>query len=68
MRTEGWIASLQLAAIALQSQIAMQDGKDIHSFVSAFTGSNYYIIDYLTEEVLKRLPERVTLFLLQTSF
>lgn len=67
MRTEGWIAGLQLAAIALQSHIAMQDGKDIHSFVSAFTGSNYYIIDYLTEEVLKRLPERVSLFLLQTS-
>jgi LuxR family maltose regulon positive regulatory protein len=67
MRTEGWIAGLQLAAIALQSHIAMQGGKDIHSFISAFTGSNYYIIDYLTEEVLKRLPERVSLFLLQTS-
>ncbi len=67
MRTEGWIASLQLAAIASQSHVAMQDGKDNHSFVSAFTGSNYHIIDYLTEEVLKRLPERVSLFLLQTS-
>ena len=60
-RTEGWIAGLQLASIA------MQGGKDIHSFVSAFTGSNYYIMDYLTEEVLKRLPEKVSLFLLQTS-
>ncbi len=65
-RTEGWIAGLQLAAIALQS-ISMQGSKDVHSFVSAFTGSHYYIMDYLTEEVLKRLPEKVSLFLLQTS-
>ena len=67
MRTEGWIAGLQLAAIALQSHIAMQDGKDIHSFVSAFTGSNYYIMDYLAEEVLSLQSERVRSFLLQTS-
>jgi LuxR family maltose regulon positive regulatory protein len=60
-RTEGWIAGLQLAAVSLQGI------NDVHSFVSAFTGSNYYIMDYLTEDVLKRLPERVGLFLLQTS-
>jgi LuxR family maltose regulon positive regulatory protein len=60
-RTEGWIAGLQLAAISMQGVI------DVHGFVSAFTGSHYYIMDYLTEEVLKRLPERVSLFLLQTS-
>ena len=45
----------------------MQDCKDIHSFVSAFTGSHHYIMDYLTEEVLKLQPERVRTFLLQTS-
>ena len=67
MRTEGWIAGLQLAAIALQSHIAMQDGKGIHSFVSAFTGSNYYIMDYLAEEVLSLQSESVRSFLLQTS-
>jgi LuxR family maltose regulon positive regulatory protein len=60
-RTEGWIAGLQLAAVS------MQGITDIHGFVSAFTGSHYYIMDYLTEEVLKRLPEKVGLFLLQTS-
>jgi len=60
-RTEGWIAGLQLAAVS------MQVTNDTHSFVSAFTGSHYYIMDYLTEEVLKSLPERVSLFLLQTS-
>ena len=60
-RTEGWIAGLQLAAVS------MQGIPDVHGFVSAFTGSHYYIMDYLTEEVLKRLPEKVSLFLLQTS-
>jgi len=66
-RTEGWIASLQLASIAMQTRLSMQDGQDIHSFVSAFTGSHHYIIDYLAEEVLKSQPEEVSSFLLQTS-
>ena len=60
-RTEGWIAGVQLASIA------MQGGKDVHRFVSEFTGSHHYIMDYLAEEVLKRLPENVSSFLLQTS-
>jgi len=60
-RTEGWIAGLQLAAVA------MQDGKDVHSFISAFTGSHYYIMDYLAEEVLSLQGEKVRSFLLQTS-
>lgn len=60
-RTEGWIAGLQLAAVS------MQGIDDIHNFVTAFTGSHQYIMDYLIEEVLKRQPERVRLFLLQSS-
>lgn len=60
-RTEGWIAGLQLAALS------MQGNPDVHRFVSAFTGSHYYIMDYLTEEVLKRQPEELRSFLLQTS-
>ncbi len=60
-RTEGWIAGLQLAAVA------MQDGKDVHGFISAFTGSHYYIMDYLAEEVLSLQSETVRSFLLQTS-
>lgn len=60
-RTEGWIAGLQLAALSMQGR------QDIHAFVSDFTGSHYYIMDYLAEEVLKLQPERVRLFLLQTS-
>ncbi len=60
-RTEGWIASLQLAALS------MQDCKDIHGFVSAFTGSHHYVMDYLAEEVLTHQPKKVSTFLLQTS-
>ena len=61
VRTEGWIAGIQLAALS------MQDCEDIHAFVTAFAGSHHYIIDYLTEEVLKRLPEKTSTFLLRTS-
>ena len=60
-RTEGWIAGLQLASIALQGS------NDLHGFVSAFTGSHYYIMDYLAEEVLRLQTETVRSFLLQSS-
>jgi LuxR family transcriptional regulator, maltose regulon positive regulatory protein len=60
-RTEGWIAGLQLAALS------MQGSKDVKGFVSAFTGSNHYIFDYLAGEVLNRQPDSERKFLLQTS-
>jgi LuxR family maltose regulon positive regulatory protein len=60
-RTEGWIAGLQLAALSMQGR------EDVQGFVSAFTGSNHYIVDYLAEEVLSRLSDTVREFLLQTS-
>ncbi len=60
-RTEGWIASLQLAALSMQSS------KDIHGFVAAFTGSHHYVMDYLVEEVLGLQTRRVADFLMQTS-
>ena len=60
-RTEGWIAGLQLAAIS------MQGNKDVSGFIQAFAGDHRYIVDYLVEEVLKRQPEPVRSFLLQTA-
>ena len=59
--TEGWVAGLQMAALSLQGK------DDVSQFVAAFKGSNRYILDYLLEEVLRREPERVQAFLLQTS-
>jgi LuxR family maltose regulon positive regulatory protein len=66
-RTEGWIAGLQMAALALQAALSMQGRDDASEFVAAFTGSSRYILDYLLEEVLYRVPEHVQAFLLQTS-
>jgi LuxR family transcriptional regulator, maltose regulon positive regulatory protein len=60
-RTEGWIAGLQLAALSLQGR------EDVATFVSAFTGSHRYIVDYLAEEVLGQQPEDIRTFLLYTS-
>jgi len=60
-RTEGWIAGLQMAALSLREK------EDVSRFVAAFTGSNRYILDYLLEEVLRREPEYLQTFLLQTS-
>ena len=65
-RTEGWITGLQLAALALQG-IALQERADASQFVQSFTGSNRFVLDYLVEEVLKRQPEDIRRFLLQTS-
>ena len=60
-RTEGWIAALQLAALSMQGR------DDVAGFISGFAGDDRYIVDYLVEEVLHRLPERVRSFLLETS-
>jgi LuxR family maltose regulon positive regulatory protein len=66
-RTEGWIAGLQLAAIALQSLVAMQGRSDIPAFVKAFKGSHLYVAEYLVEEVLQHQHDDVRNFLLETS-
>jgi len=60
-RTEGWIAGLQLAALAIQGQ---DDPSDL---IAAFGRGHHYIVDYLIEEVLNRQPESLRTFLLQTS-
>jgi LuxR family transcriptional regulator, maltose regulon positive regulatory protein len=60
-RTEGWIAGLQLAALA------MRDRADRAGFIAAFTGSNRFVIDYLASEVLNWLPAHLRTFMLQTA-
>jgi LuxR family maltose regulon positive regulatory protein len=60
-RTEGWIVSLQLAALSMQGR------EDLPGFIRAFSGDHLYIVDYLVDEVLHRQPDRVRTFLLQTS-
>jgi LuxR family maltose regulon positive regulatory protein len=60
-RTEGWIAGLHLAALA------MRDRADLPKFVAAFTGSNHFVVDYLAEEVFRLQPAHLQQFLLQTA-
>ncbi len=60
-RTEGWIAGLQLAAISMRGH------EDVTSFIQSFTGSHYFVLDYLVEEVLGQQSESVQTFLLRTS-
>ncbi len=60
-RTEGWAAGPQLAALSLRGQ------DDVAGFVTAFTGSHRYVLDYLTEEVLDRTGAGLRGFLLETS-
>jgi LuxR family maltose regulon positive regulatory protein len=66
-RTEGWIAGLQLAVLAMQGNLAKPEQADKHAFIQSFTGSNRFILDYLGEEVLNQQTEEVQVFLLQTS-
>jgi len=61
IRTEGWIAGLQLAAISMRGL------DDTTGFITSFTGSHRFVLDYLVEEVLHQQPERVQDFLLRTS-
>jgi LuxR family maltose regulon positive regulatory protein len=60
-RTEGWIAGLHLAAIAIQ------DRRDVTDFVQALEASHRFIVEYLVEEVVKQLPAHLYQFLLQTA-
>lgn len=64
-RTEGWIAGLQLAALALQGSGA--EPKAAAAFVQSFTGSHHFVMDYLVEEVLHQQSAEVQAFLLGTS-
>ncbi len=60
-RTEGWAAGLQLARLSLEGR------HDASSFLSTFSGSHRFVLDYLTEEVLDRQRASVRDFLLRTS-
>lgn len=58
-RTEGWLVGLQLAALSL----AKRD--DSGAWVSAFSGSQRLILDYLQEEILAHQTAAVRRFLLR---
>jgi len=59
--TEGWITGLLLASLALQGRDAPVD------IISAFSGSNQELAEYLTEDILAHQDDELRLFLLKTS-
>jgi LuxR family maltose regulon positive regulatory protein len=60
-RTEGWVAGLQVAALSLRKQ------QDRVAWISAFTGSHRYLLDYVQQEILLLQPEPIRRFLLQVA-
>ncbi len=60
-RTEGWPASLYLAALSLCGHPAPG------AFVRQFNGDNRFITDFLAEEVLSGEPAEIRQFLARTS-
>jgi LuxR family maltose regulon positive regulatory protein len=63
-RTEGWVAGLHLATLALQKRA---NQTEICKFLETFTGSLRPIQDYLIEEVFAAQSEVLQEFLLRTS-
>lgn len=60
-KTEGWVAALWLAVLALERSSAPSE------FIDRFSGTDRAVADYLAEEVLARQSPRVRAFLLQSS-
>ncbi len=78
--TEGWIAGLQMVALALQSPRSSEfilsptstvtqtgETRNISEFIKYFSGEHPFVLDYLAEEVLNSQTEDIRNFLLITS-
>jgi LuxR family maltose regulon positive regulatory protein len=65
--TEGWVAGLQLAALALQRMPSQQGSENFDQFIGSLGGGSSYIFEYLCEEVLARQEPEIQEFLLKTS-
>ena len=60
MKTEGWAAGLQMAALSVQGR------EEPVNFIETFSGSNRFILDYLSDQVISRQPEDIQSFLAHT--
>ena len=59
-RMEGWLVGLQLLGLSLPDRVNPE------KLLKEISGDQRYILDYLTEEVLRRQPQEVQTFLLST--
>lgn len=64
-RTEGWVAGLQLAALALRPLAG--DLAARRDYIETFKGDDRLVVDFLMEEVLARQRDHVQDFLVNTS-
>lgn len=60
-QTEGWPMGLQLVGLSLQGHVTPQ------ALLTQMSGTQRYILDYLTEEVLQQQSSEIQTFLLRTS-
>ncbi len=60
-RTDGWITSLQMAAISLKNRA------DPATLLANLQGKAYYLAGFLAEEILDRQPGEIRQFLLRSS-
>jgi LuxR family maltose regulon positive regulatory protein len=60
-RTEGWAVGLHLAAVSLKEH------KDPSTFITQFSGSHRFVIDYLTSEILSTLSGELRAFVCQSA-
>jgi ATP/maltotriose-dependent transcriptional regulator MalT len=61
LRTEGWLAGLRLALVAVKEQ------RDPHRFVTEFSGDSRHVLDYLARDVLDSVTPELRDFLVRTS-
>ncbi|WP_340113074.1 LuxR C-terminal-related transcriptional regulator [Maribellus mangrovi] len=61
IKTEGWIAGLQLVSLTFKGQ------DNISEYIEQLAGNNRYIMDYLMEEILAIQNDEMREFLLCTS-
>ena len=64
-KTEGWIAALWLASMALDAVLARQGS--VADYIAHFSGSDRAVADFLAEDVLARQRPEIRDFLLRTS-
>src|SRR5437764_9201497 len=60
-RTEGWVAGIQLAALAMRS------GQNVEMLIDQFAGDDRGVADYFSQEVVSRQPDFVQQFIVKTS-
>lgn len=60
-RTEGWAAGLRMALLSMRGR------PDLDAFLQSLSGSQHYILDYLTGEALNNQNPELHDFLLQTA-